>query len=49
MPGNIAVVLAAFALGTAAAELLGTANLGVALGIGQICFVAALVYVLLRR
>jgi hypothetical protein len=39
----------AFALGTGAATLLGTANFGTALGVGQICFVVALVCVLLRR
>jgi hypothetical protein len=40
---------AAFAAGTAAAEALGAANLGVALGVGQLCFAAALVYLLVRR
>lgn len=46
---NIAIVLAAFGIGVGAAELLGAANLGTALGVGQITFAAALVYVLLRR
>jgi len=45
---DTAIVVAAFALGTAVAELAGAANLGVAFGIGQICFAAALVYVLMR-
>jgi uncharacterized hydrophobic protein (TIGR00271 family) len=38
----------AFAAGTAVAELAGAANLGVALGIGQLCFAATLVWLLLR-
>lgn len=38
----------AFALGTGLAELLGAANLGVAIGVGQLCFAATLVWVLLR-
>jgi hypothetical protein len=38
----------AFAAGTALALLLGAENLGTALGIGQVCFAAVLVYVLLR-
>ncbi len=40
-------LLIAFALGAAVAGLLG-AGLGVAFGVGQICFAATLVYVLLR-
>ena len=44
-----AIVLAAFALGVGVAALFGAANLGTALGIGQICFALALVLVLLRR
>ena len=46
---DLLVVVVAFAVVTALAELLGAANLGTALGIGQIAFVAALVGVLLRR
>lgn len=42
-------LVAVFAGVTVIAELLGAANLGTALGIGQIAFAAALVYVLLRR
>jgi len=42
-------MLGAFVLGTVAAELLGAANLGTALGVGQITFALAVVYVLLRR
>lgn len=43
------VLVAVFAGATLVAELLGAANLGTALGIGQIAFTAALVYLLLRR
>jgi hypothetical protein len=41
-------MLAAFALGALAAGVLGAANLGVALSVGQVCFAVALVWVLLR-
>ncbi len=44
-----AIVLVAFVLGVGAAELFGAANLGTALGVGQIVFALALVWVLLRR
>jgi hypothetical protein len=46
---NLAIVVAAFAAGTALAALFAAANFGTALGIGQITFAVALVYVLLRR
>jgi uncharacterized membrane protein (DUF485 family) len=46
---NLAIVVVAFALGVGAAELFGAVNFGTALGVGQITFAAALVYVLLRR
>jgi uncharacterized membrane protein (DUF485 family) len=46
---NVAIVLVAFGIGVGAAELFGAANLGTALGVGQITFAVALVYVLLRR
>jgi hypothetical protein len=46
---QLAIVLAAFAVGALAAPgALGATSLGVALGVGQICFAAALVWVLLR-
>jgi hypothetical protein len=45
----LAITAGAFAVGTGVAALLGATNLGTALGVGQICFVVALVYVLLRR
>lgn len=44
----LAIILAAFVFGTLAASALGAADLGVALGVGQVCFVGALVWVLLR-
>jgi hypothetical protein len=46
---KLAIVVAAFAVGVGLAELLGATNLGTALGVGQITFVIALLYVLLRR
>lgn len=48
MGRQLLLLLLAFALGTAAAELLGAAGVGVALGVGQLCFAATLVWVLLR-
>lgn len=45
---QLAIMLAAFAAGALAAGALGAASLGVALGVGQICFAATLVWVLLR-
>lgn len=44
---QLALMLGAFALGTAIAAALGAASFGVALGVGQACFAAALVWVLL--
>lgn len=38
----------AFGVGTALALLLGAKNLGTAMGVGQLCFAAVLVFVLLR-
>jgi uncharacterized membrane protein (DUF485 family) len=46
---KVAIVLAAFAIGVGLAELFGAKNLGTALGVGQLTFVIALVYVLVRR
>jgi hypothetical protein len=46
---NLAIVAVAFAAGVALAELFGAKNLGTSLGVGQLAFVVALVYVLLRR
>ena len=44
---QLAIILGAFVAGTAVAAALGAASLGIALGVGQICFAAALVWVLL--
>ena len=49
MPFKVAIVLGAFAAGVGLAELFGANNLGTSLGVGQLTFVAALVYVLVRR
>jgi hypothetical protein len=46
---DIAVLLAVFAATTGIAELAGAANLGVALGIGQVAFAVVLVVLLARR
>jgi uncharacterized membrane protein (DUF485 family) len=46
---KLAIVLAGFAVGVGLAELFGAKNLGTALGVGQLTFVIALVYVLMRR
>lgn len=45
---QLALMLLAFLAGVGVAELAGAANLGVALGIGQLCFAAALLWALLR-
>ena len=46
---DIAILAAVFAVTTVIAELAGAANLGVALGIGQVAFGLALVALLLKR
>jgi hypothetical protein len=48
MARQLLFLAVAFATGTALALLLGAANFGTALGVGQLCFAAALVFVLLR-
>jgi hypothetical protein len=48
MARQLLLLLLAFALGAGIAGLLGAANLGVALGVGQVTFAVALVWVLLR-
>lgn len=48
MARQLLLLLVAFAVGAAIAGLLGAANLGVALGVGQLCFAAVLVWLLLR-
>lgn len=49
MLAKLVIVLAAFAVGVGIAELFGAKNLGTALGVGQLTFAVALVYVLVRR
>jgi hypothetical protein len=48
MGRQLLLLLLAFAAGTAIAGLLGAINLGVAFGVGQVCFAAMLVWLLLR-
>ncbi|HET9676000.1 MAG TPA: hypothetical protein VFP21_00685 [Solirubrobacterales bacterium] len=48
MSRQLALLLLGFAGGTAIALLVGAKNLGTAMGVGQLCFAATLVYVLLR-
>jgi uncharacterized membrane protein (DUF485 family) len=48
MPRQLLLLLLAFAGGTVAAGILGAVSLGVALGVGQVCFAAILVFLLLR-
>jgi uncharacterized membrane protein (DUF485 family) len=45
---QLAVLVCAFAAGVVVAAVLGAASFGVALGVGQLCFAAALAWVLLR-
>jgi hypothetical protein len=45
---QVAILAAVVAFATLVAELAGAANLGVALGVGQIAFTLALVVLLLR-
>jgi hypothetical protein len=45
---QLALMFGAFVAGAALAEALGAVSLGVAFGVGQVCFAAALVWVLLR-
>jgi hypothetical protein len=46
---QIALLIGAFAVASAIAELAGADNLGTALGIGQIVFALTLIALLLRR
>jgi hypothetical protein len=46
---QVAFLVAVFAVVTLVAELAGAANLGVALGVGQVAFAIAVVYLLVRR
>jgi hypothetical protein len=45
---QLAILVAAFAVGVGLATIFGAIDLGVALGVGQLFFAAALVWVLLR-
>jgi hypothetical protein len=45
---DIAILVAAFGAAVGVAELFGAANLGVALGVGQVVFALALVVLLTR-
>lgn len=45
---QLGILAAAFALGVGVATILGAIDLGVALGVGQLFFAAALVWLLLR-
>jgi hypothetical protein len=49
LPVQAGLLLAVFAGTTALALLAGAANLGTAMGIGQIAFAIVLVWLLLRR
>ena len=49
LAAQFAILVVVFAGVTAVAELAGAANLGTAMGIGQIAFTAALVALLLKR
>jgi hypothetical protein len=49
MARDLALILAAFILATGLAAALGATNFGTALAFGQRGFLAALVWVLLRR
>jgi hypothetical protein len=48
MGRQLLFLLLAFAGGTAIALLLGAINLGTAFGVGQVCFAATLVWVLMK-
>lgn len=49
MLAKLLIVLVGFGVGVGLAELFGAKNLGTALGVGQLTFVVALIYVLMRR
>lgn len=46
---DVLTLAGAFAVGTALAEALGASNLGIAIGFGQLTFMAALIWTLLQR
>jgi len=45
---QLAILLFALFAGTALAALVGAGGFGIALGVGQLCFAAVLVWLLLR-
>jgi hypothetical protein len=49
LPAQVGILVVVFAAATGLAELFGAANLGTALSFGQIAFVLALAWLLLRR
>jgi hypothetical protein len=49
LAGDLLIVVAAFAVATGLAALVGAANFGTALSFGEMGFMLALLYVLLRR
>jgi hypothetical protein len=49
LTADFGIAIGAFAGVALIAELAGAANLGVALGVGQVAFIAAVAWVLLRR
>ncbi|MDX6648814.1 MAG: hypothetical protein QOI91_1357 [Solirubrobacteraceae bacterium] len=49
LAGDLLIVVAAFAAATGLAALVGAANFGTALSFGEMGFMLALLYVLLRR
>ncbi len=49
MARQLLVLLLAFVLGAAVAAVLGAVSFGVALGVGQLCFAGALVWLLLSH
>ena len=49
MARDLLLLMVAFVVGAAVAGALGAVNLGVALGVGQVTFAGALVWILLRR
>jgi hypothetical protein len=48
LTARIGIALGAFALASALAELLGAANLGTALGFGQIAFALTTAFLIIR-
>ena len=48
-PGDLAIMVGAFAAATLVAEVAGAENLGTSLSFGQLAFALAAVFVLLRR